>query len=193
MSVLALKDVLTHLSYSDPYTCRLFWRDEPQSGVASQVSCHRAHNVQRDGDAQNIAFKSRLSHLVQNFTVTILMEEWTVSQAPSFTSRFATDNGLAYSNVGTPKEDEFATFLIDLISHPGHTGTLGPNFEAPSMREYGPLENQENRERRMLENVRSCMAEHKAALVIVGLAHLHSISMKLSQQFTVTAYSWLGE
>ena len=61
------------------------------------------------------------------------------------------------------------------------------------MMEYGPLSSQENREHKMLKNIEDAMRNHRVGLFIVGLAHLHSMSMKLQgAQYRVAAYTWLG-
>jgi hypothetical protein len=61
------------------------------------------------------------------------------------------------------------------------------------MCEYGPFERQENRERRMAENVQAEMENYESGLFILGLAHLHSVFGKLhSLGFKITAFSWLG-
>jgi hypothetical protein len=59
------------------------------------------------------------------------------------------------------------------------------------MYEYGPFENQENRERRMAENVSAEMEKYETGLFILGTAHLHSVFGKLqSLGFKVVAFSW---
>jgi hypothetical protein len=61
------------------------------------------------------------------------------------------------------------------------------------MSEYGPLDRQENRERRMLQNIQTAMELHQVGLFLVGLGHLHSMSNKLlAANFNVTAFEWLG-
>jgi hypothetical protein len=86
----------------------------------------------------------------------------------------------------------FRTFTNATIDYPGHDGTLGPCPDAPPIREYGSLTNQENREVRMAQSIRTEMEEHNSGLLVVGFAHLHSMSMKLhAARFNVAAYSWL--
>jgi hypothetical protein len=64
---------------------------------------------------------------------------------------------------------------------------------APSLNEYGPLDKQENRETLMAQNVQQAMTHHDVGLFVVGLAHFHSISMKLiSEGFNVSAWIWRG-
>jgi hypothetical protein len=64
---------------------------------------------------------------------------------------------------------------------------------APSLSEYGPLDKQENRENLMAQNVQQAMTHHDVGIFVVGVAHLHSMSMKLiSAGFNVSVYVWLG-
>lgn len=59
--------------------------------------------------------------------------------------------------------------------------------------EYGPLDVQEKREQKMLQNIDEAMQDHRVGLFVVGLAHLHSMAMKLhARQYRVAAYTWLG-
>jgi hypothetical protein len=146
------------------------------------------HGLQEQGDSQNSEFQSRLYYLIRQFAATVIMEEWASDRPPSFASSLANDRA-AYRGVGTPPEEQFRTFANAPINYPGHNGKLGPCEDAPQFYEYGPLDKQENRERRMVQNIRDAMKE----LFIVGLAHLHSISAKLKEAgFNVAAYTWTG-
>ena len=150
-----------------------------------------AHNPQMKGDKQNGEIAARLSFLVKEFNVTVIMEEWTYDGSESFPNEFARSSGIAYFNVGTGPEDHFKTFNGP-INYPGHDGTLGPRFSAPSMYEYGPLTNQENREKRMGLNIEEAMRAYETGIFIVGTGHVHSMSSKLLiAGFDVTAFSWL--
>jgi hypothetical protein len=61
------------------------------------------------------------------------------------------------------------------------------------MREYGPFDRQENRERYMLRRIVAEMSAHTAGLFVVGLAHIHSLSQKLQQaRFEVAVYVWFS-
>ena len=149
------------------------------------------HGCEVDGSSKNGELGSRLKFLIESFGVTTLMEEWTEEREPSYPSRIFPE--IEYKNVGTPQDDEFLTYQCHQIDHPAHEGILGPCEEAPSMSEYGPLDKQENRERQMTRNVIEQMAHHHVGLIILGLAHLHSMSLKLKEAgFNVTAYAWLG-
>jgi hypothetical protein len=150
-----------------------------------------AHELQNGGNIHNAEFERRLLFLIKAFKVTTLMEEWTFDRPVSFACQLA-KNHLAYKNVGTDSEARFRTFVNAPINYPGHDGTLGPCEEAPAIMEYGPLDNQENREKRMIQNIHGEMENHSAGLFIVGLAHLHSMSARLKESgFDVAAYSWI--
>jgi len=150
-----------------------------------------AHALQDVGHFQNEEFKRRLSFLVESYGATTILEEWAYDRPESFASVFAKDR-MAYRDVGTPPEPQFKTFVNAPIIYPGHDGTLGPCPDAPSMMEYGPLSSQENREQQMLRNIEDSMPNHRVGIFILGLAHLHSISMKLqAARYRVTAYTWL--
>jgi hypothetical protein len=54
------------------------------------------------------------------------------------------------------------------------------------------LDHQENREHAMVEHICTAMAGHHVGILLVGLAHLHSMSQKLlAADFNVTAFDWL--
>lgn len=149
-----------------------------------------AHGLQEKGDSRNPELQSRLSYLIRQFAATIIMEEWATDRPSSLASTLANDH-IAYTNVGTPPEEQFRTFANAPINYPGHDGTLGPCEDAPQFYEYGPLDKQENREARMVQNIQDAMKDHRVGLFIVGLAHLHSISAKLrAAGFNVAAYTW---
>jgi hypothetical protein len=151
-----------------------------------------SHERQRAGDGMNSEFEKRLAHLVNNFKVTLLMEEWTDKESPSFASQWVNGKPLGWKGIGTGDEPEFQTFRIPYTHHPAHDGTLGINLDAPSMCEYGPIGAQENRETKMAGNAEVEMKQHQSGLLIIGLAHLHSMSAKLENRgFKIFAYSWL--
>ena len=167
--------------------------------LASEMAAKRivifatSHDIQDRGHQLNAELEARLSFLSDKFAATVLMEEWATDRGASFASEFASRRNLAYTNVGTPTLPEFQTLSFAPINYPGHHGTLGPCEGAPGFWEYGPLENQENRERRMSQNIQEAMTDHKTGIFIVGLAHLHSMFSKLNQaNLNVAAYSWFG-
>ncbi len=151
------------------------------------------HELQKVGHSLNSELAARLSYLLDKFAATVVLEEWATEGPPSFTSVLANDRGLDYKNVGTPPDEQFRTFCNAPINYPGHDGTLGPCEEAPQFYEYGALNKQENRELRMIQNIQDQMKTHHIGLFVVGLAHLHSICIKLQATgVNVAAYYWLG-
>lgn len=150
------------------------------------------HEYQMAGRPLNSELCSRIEFLIGQFAATTILEEWTENGSQScvclnFKDRFE------YANVGPPCEGKFSTYVCHPVNHPAHDGILGTCDDAPSMSEYGPLDHQENREIRMLQNINRAMEKHHVGLFIAGLAHLHSMSTKLkAAKFNVSAYSWLG-
>src|SRR5690242_1524719 len=136
------------------------------------------HEAQENGNFQNSEFRKRLAYLTDKFSVTIVLEEWSQNRPPSFTSLWAKERLLPCEDVGTPSEEPFRTFE-GRVNHPGHDGTLPADEDAPSLSEYGPLDNQENRETLMVQNIQAKMESHRVGLFVVGVAHVHSMSMKL--------------
>jgi hypothetical protein len=123
--------------------------------------------------------------------VQIVMEEWHENLGETVVKEFATKSGLQWANVGTPDEAQFRTYTGP-ICFPGHNGTLQPDEDAPGMYEYGPFENQETREKRMVQNVGAEMENYKSRILVLGLAHMHSVFEKLQASgFKVYGYSYL--
>jgi hypothetical protein len=146
------------------------------------------HGCQRNGDGFNQELGDRIQCLKEQLAATVLMEEWSQNAAPSFASTL----GVPYQNIGTNSEERFETYWSD-VRYPGYIdGTLDNSDQHPSMAEYGPLRNQENRENQMVENVRQAMTSHDVGILLIGLAHLHSMCQKLlSADFNVSAFTWL--
>ena len=134
-----------------------------------------SHDIQDKGHNYNDELSARLAFLAEKFAPTVLLEEWAADREPSFASEFASSRSIVYKNVGPPPLEEFKTLGFAPINFPGHYGTLGPCCGAPAFYEYGPLEKQENRERRMVENSLNEMKNHQVGIFVVGLAHLHSM------------------
>ncbi len=55
---------------------------------------------------------------------------------------------------------------------------------------YGPLDAQERRELMMCENIAIAMCSHTVGLIIIGVAHLHSMMAKLSKDFETDGYAY---
>jgi hypothetical protein len=149
------------------------------------------HDRQEEGRDANAGLEQQLVYLIREFAVTIVMEEWSDRRDRSFVDTRCGGNWeLPYKNVGTPSSDgQFQTIIPPQVRHPGHDGTLLADEGAPALTEYGPLDKQENREVRMVENIKNQMLDHRVGLLIVGLGHLHSISRKLQDAgFNVASY-----
>ncbi|WP_213803220.1 hypothetical protein [Granulicella sp. dw_53] len=145
------------------------------------------HSCQFAGNIGNADLRIRLDFLKEQFQGTMLMEEWSENSGPSFVSTL----GMTYENVGTGPERQYRTYPSS-IQYPGYDGTLDFDASHPSMGEYGPLDHQENRVRAMVEHVCTAMARHHVGILLIGLAHLHSMSQKLlAANFTVSAFQWL--
>lgn len=151
------------------------------------------HEYQMLGSNRNSELGERLAYLKSKFNVQVVLEEWSEQQGQSFAATFAAKSGLAWANVGTPDEEQFRTYRCPPINHPAHDGALQPpDWDAPSMSEYGPFKTQEARENEMTKNIRAEMENRQSALFVLGLAHLHSLLSKLLVLgFNVTGYSWL--
>jgi hypothetical protein len=123
--------------------------------------------------------------------VQIVMEEWHENLGETVVKLFAKKSGLHWANVGTPDESQFRTYRGP-ICYVGHNGTLRFDGSAPQMHEYGPFENQEARENRMVQNVGAEMQRYESGILIVGNNHMHSIFGKLQRSgFEVYGYSCL--
>ena len=123
--------------------------------------------------------------------VQTVMEEWHENLGETVVKEFATKSGPRWANIGTPDEGQFRTYRGP-ICFPGHNGTLQSDGDAPEMHEYGPFENQDAREKRMVQNVRAEMESYESGILVLGLAHMHSVFEKLqSSGFKVYGYSYL--
>jgi hypothetical protein len=160
--------------------------------VKSIVLFATVHEYQIRGSNQNSQPTRRLDYLRSRLGAQIVMEEWANKHGQSVAAEWAATLGLHWANVGTPDEPEFRTYTGP-INYPGHDGSLQPpDWDAPGMSEYGPFENQEAREIRMVENVRREMERFENGFFLLGLAHLHSLSGRLrSAGFETKGFSWL--
>jgi hypothetical protein len=119
--------------------------------------------------------------------VQVILEEWWADKQ-SFASTLATSS-LQWQNVGTPNEARFQTCGNALNGHPP---THDPN--KPILQEYGPMDVQELRENYMIDRIKTFMEPFNVGLLIVGLAHLHSILSKLKAAgLDVRGYSWIEQ
>jgi hypothetical protein len=146
---------------------------------------------------ETLGLEKCLRYLRDRLRPQIVMEEWSEEKGESVAKAFAGESNpaLLWRNVGTPDQTQYRTF--GCIKHPGYHGALKPydpehDPDAPWMEEYGPFENQQNRECRMAENVRAEMERYETGLFVLGRAHLHSVFGKLRcLGFKVVAFSWL--
>jgi hypothetical protein len=145
------------------------------------------HNAQLHGHALNSRLAGAIALIREKYGMQIILEEWWDSQE-SFAATLVTME-LEWENIGTPITEDFETFRDGLNCHPP---THDPR--EPILPEYGPLEAQERREGYMVERVKEFMEPHQVGLLIIGLAHLHSVLSKLkSIGFDVRGYSWLEQ
>jgi len=149
------------------------------------------HEYQHLGHFLNDEFEKRLLYLKEKFDAKLVMEEWSEKKKSSFPAALASKADISWLNIGTPIEEQFRTFSYSPVCHPAHDGTLPPDFDAPMLLEYGPFEKQENREVQMLQNIEAAMANVDCGILILGVAHLHSMFTKLKDAtFEVVAYHW---
>ena len=142
------------------------------------------------GNDRIAGLEIRLNYLIRKLGVQVVMEEWSEKRKKSVANVVAERSKLSWANVGTPDEPQYRT-CTPYINHPGHEGALEYDPDAPEMCEYGPFEKQENRERRMAENVLAEMEKYETCLFVLGTAHLHSMFGRLqSLGFKVLALSW---
>src|SRR5271157_911025 len=131
--------------------------------MKSVVLLATVHEFQKLGNDRNPELEKRLAYLRSKLGAHIVMEEWSETQGESFAKGFAATSGLPWANVGTPDETQYHTYNCSgCVKYPGYDGTLKPydparDPNAPWMNEYGPFENQENRERRMATTVQTEM------------------------------------
>lgn len=112
----------------------------------------------------------------------IILEEWSETQIEkSGAESLANSNNIPWKNVGTPDTVEYKTYKCDVALDFFAKGTC-------QIRQHGPLDAQERREKAMCENIRGLMATRATAVVVLGIAHLHSMMSKLSEDFDVAGY-----
>lgn len=146
------------------------------------------HQVQHNGHALNAKFATVISTIIENYDVQVVLEEWWYLPERSFASTLATAD-LQWRNVGTSDEIRFKTSESALNNHPPIRGDV-----KPILQEYGPLNVQELRENYMVDHITFFMEAHTAGMLIVGLAHLHSLLSKLKAAgFEVRGYSWIDQ
>lgn len=113
------------------------------------------------------------------------LEEWsTTRQDRSGFKSVCDTKGVPWADIGTPATEEYTT----------HDVTLALDFPgSANIRQHGPFDIQESREELMRSNVISAMSAHDSGVLVVGVAHLHSMSMKLKNDFDLTAWAFAVE
>lgn len=112
----------------------------------------------------------------------VVLEEWSETQnRESAAARLCKTKGLLWESIGTPQHEEFETY--------GFAYALDfPN--SANISRYGPILVQEKRERAMQEHIVRSMSSFDLALVVIGLAHLHSMYVKLSDDFDLEGFAF---
>jgi len=126
--------------------------------------------------------RDALSVIIDKCAPQIVLEEWAESRGKSGAAAVCEKTGgLIWKSIGTPATQEFTTY--------DHTYALDFPSSANTQR-YGPIPVQEKREKVMYENITAAMSSMESALVIMGLAHLHSMLVKLSKEFDVKGFAF---
>jgi hypothetical protein len=132
-----------------------------------------------------IEIKNALELIIADVQPDVILEEWSLTQPEA--SGAATVSGalgIPWRSIGTTDDAEFATFG-------NHRALDFPS--SANIGEYGPFDVQEKRERVMRDNIVREMAASQNGVLVVGLAHLHSLSMKLSSDFDLKSFAYHPE
>ena len=125
-----------------------------------------------------------LVFVIEKVKPDVVLEEWSTTQMGSLADAVAKSRKIPWVNIGTPAAPEFETcHFSSSLDFP-----TGVQF-----RQYGSIEVQEKREAVMCKNLRNAMMSYKTALGVIGLAHLHSMMVKLENDFTVKGYSFADD
>lgn len=122
-----------------------------------------------------------LRFIIESVRPEVGLEEW-CPQELNRTSAFkvqcdSVSPQLDWKNIGTPNTVEFRNDGDLLGNHAYING-------------YGPLDVQERRESAMCYNIHTVMSAYESGLLVVGEAHIHSMSVKLSLEFDVEPYGY---
>lgn len=146
-----------------------------------------AHEFQRDSVANpwREEFAEMLRNLIEIYSTQIILEEWGTSRGTSVGKRFES-NTLEWRSIQPPQAHVFSTEAPRIGPSPGP--------EVPfhlSLTQY-PFEPHESREIYMASGITHAMEAYSQAVVILGIAHIHSMMGKLRVEgFTVIAGHWL--
>lgn len=129
--------------------------------------------------------RNALALIIDQYEPQIVLEEWSESEKrESGASAVCRDKNARWESIGTPASEEFETY----------NSTSALDFpSAADVFPYGPIINQERREKVMCENIARSMSSYQVGVVVVGLAHLHSMFVKLSNGFEMEGYSYRPE
>lgn len=120
--------------------------------------------------------------IVDKHSPTIGLEEWSVNQVePSGFMTVCHTKGIPWASVGTPPTQDLATYP--------HTSALDFPTGA-NIQRYGPFEVQEKREQLICTNIIAAMSSHDSAVLVFGIAHLHSMCVKLRGDFDIRAWAF---
>lgn len=143
---------------------------------------------QQLGDDANVNFRKALMLVIAEYGLTVILEEWSTTQTTAFSASLAEELGLIWQDIGTPNHPELKTYAPAI-------GAIGFDPSDPNgvrVPRYGPLSVQSKREEMMVSNIQSFLPSScQSALVIVGLAHLHSMMERLSKFYNVEGCWWM--
>jgi hypothetical protein len=129
-----------------------------------------------------LEIRAALELIIDTFSPKTVLEEWSGSRP--FRSGVATlcqAKNVPWKSIGTPTTAEFETY--------NHTYALDFPPTANVAR-HGPIPIQERREDTMRQNIIREMSTFDVGVLVIGLAHLHSMSNKLSDDFDVEAFAY---
>lgn len=114
-----------------------------------------------------------------------VLEEWSITQTdPSAADEIAKMRHVPWHSIGTPPDAKYST----------HDHTWALDFpDSANISRYGPIEVQQTREELMCINIKREMDSVGSAVVVLGIAHLHSMFWKLHQEFEVEAFVFAWE
>jgi hypothetical protein len=140
------------------------------------------HEVQENDYQGTHEFKKVLVYLCRKFPVRVIMEEWTERKGDTVGKRLASEQNLEWVNVGTPSTRELKTF----------DPWFDPSEDPPMLiNRYGPADIQTRREGLMLDAMQAAMRNRETGMMIVGMAHLHSMAEKLVRLgFEIEGFHW---
>lgn len=129
-----------------------------------------------------IEIQNALVAIIEKRRPQVVLEEWSEAQKrESAAANLCNAIGLLWKSIGTPATEEFRTYgPSDALDFPS----------AANIQQYGPILVQEKRERAMTENIVRSMASFDLAVLVIGLAHLHSMYSKLSNDFDVEGFAF---